>query len=194
MPTETLRPSGAGTAENIGVVFGDGVGTHHTTVNEAIADDDLTYVMANGAWQRDLYELENSVVGVGIINSVTIYHYSKNVGDVGDCVKPSMISPPPQLTDGIAVDPGVVYNLLSQTWNLNPADSEQWEWADIDAMEVGIVLNMVGRGVQGRCTQLYVVVDYTPGWQGKISGVTNPTKIMGVDKANIEKVKGVASA
>ena len=30
------------------------------------------------------------------------------------------------------------------------------------------------------------------GWSGKISGVTNPAKIMGVDKANIAKVKGVA--
>ncbi|GAJ14549.1 unnamed protein product, partial [marine sediment metagenome] len=39
-----------------------------------------------------------------------------------------------------------------------------------------------------------VVGDYTPGWSGKISGVTNPAKIMGVDVANIAKVKGVASA
>jgi len=32
------------------------------------------------------------------------------------------------------------------------------------------------------------------GWTGKISGVTNPAKIMGVDVANIAKVKGVESA
>lgn len=32
------------------------------------------------------------------------------------------------------------------------------------------------------------------GWQGKISGVTNPAKIMGVDVANIHSVKGVLSA
>ncbi len=30
------------------------------------------------------------------------------------------------------------------------------------------------------------------GWTGKISGVVNPAKIMGVDVANIAKVKGVA--
>lgn len=30
------------------------------------------------------------------------------------------------------------------------------------------------------------------GWTGKISGVTNPAKIMGVDVANIAKVNGVA--
>lgn len=38
-----------------------------------------------------------------------------------------------------------------------------------------------------------LVIDYTPppGWTGKISGVTNPAKIMGVDVANIKSVKGV---
>lgn len=30
------------------------------------------------------------------------------------------------------------------------------------------------------------------GWLGKISGVTNPAKVMGVDVANIAKVKGVS--
>lgn len=40
-----------------------------------------------------------------------------------------------------------------------------------------------------------IYCNYSPaGWSGKISGVTNPAKVMGVDKANIEKVKGVASA
>lgn len=33
-----------------------------------------------------------------------------------------------------------------------------------------------------------------PGWSGIIAGVTNPAKIMGVDVANIQSVKGVVSA
>jgi len=37
-----------------------------------------------------------------------------------------------------------------------------------------------------------LIIEYTPlGWTGKISGVTNPAKIMGVDVANIKSVKGV---
>lgn len=40
-----------------------------------------------------------------------------------------------------------------------------------------------------------IYCNYTgPGWSGKISGVTNPAKVMGVDVANIAKVKGVVSA
>ena len=37
---------------------------------------------------------------------------------------------------------------------------------------------------------LYVEYIIT-GWAGKVSGVTNPAKVMGVDKANIQKVHGV---
>ncbi|MBA7599357.1 hypothetical protein ES703_06389 [subsurface metagenome] len=45
-----------------------------------------------------------------------------------------------------------------------------------------------------RALSLYGYGDLPVGWTGKISGVTNPAKIMGVDVANIAKVKGVASA
>jgi len=42
---------------------------------------------------------------------------------------------------------------------------------------------------------LSIYCTYTPlGWSGKVSEVTNPAKVMGVDVANIAKVKGVASA
>lgn len=39
---------------------------------------------------------------------------------------------------------------------------------------------------------LYVVYTPAPGWSGKISGIVDPASIMGVDKANIASVKGVA--
>ncbi|GAH88175.1 unnamed protein product, partial [marine sediment metagenome] len=40
---------------------------------------------------------------------------------------------------------------------------------------------------------IYLNYPFVPaGWTGKISGVTNPAKIMGVPVANIAKVKGVA--
>lgn len=34
-------------------------------------------------------------------------------------------------------------------------------------------------------------VEYSVGWEGKVSGITNPAKVMGVEKANIQKVHGV---
>lgn len=41
-------------------------------------------------------------------------------------------------------------------------------------------------------TCLATITMATAGWTGKISGVTNPAKIMGVPVANIAKVKGVS--
>lgn len=38
---------------------------------------------------------------------------------------------------------------------------------------------------------IYCTYEVVVGWTGKISGVVNPAKIMGVDVANIAKVKGV---
>lgn len=43
-----------------------------------------------------------------------------------------------------------------------------------------------------RILSLYGTGEEAPGWTGKICGVTNPAKIMGVEVANIAKVKGVA--
>ena len=43
----------------------------------------------------------------------------------------------------------------------------------------------------GNDPKLYI--EYTLlGWSGKISGVTNPQEVQGVDKADIAAVKGVA--
>jgi len=47
--------------------------------------------------------------------------------------------------------------------------------------------NSAGYGYGGE-----VEFDTAAGWTGKISGVTNPAKIMGIPVANIAKVKGVA--
>lgn len=46
----------------------------------------------------------------------------------------------------------------------------------------------------GNADRIYIYCAYgaVAGWTGKISGVTDPAKIMGVDVANIAKVKGVA--
>ena len=51
--------------------------------------------------------------------------------------------------------------------------------------------------IEGTASPFNIYFDYLTlpvGWTGKISGVTNPAKVMGVDVANIAKVKGVASA
>lgn len=56
---------------------------------------------------------------------------------------------------------------------IDPNDETNYTFYSGDALSIGGYIGVVG-------------------WTGKISGVTNPAKIMGVDVANIAKVKGVA--
>ena len=54
------------------------------------------------------------------------------------------------------------WETISQEWTVNPADSESWEWTDIDALQIGVSLSMPEGYASSRCTQVYVEVDYTP--------------------------------
>lgn len=54
------------------------------------------------------------------------------------------------------------WETISQEWATNPADSQPWDWSDIDALQIGVGLKASSGGYT-RCTQVYVEVDYTPG-------------------------------
>jgi hypothetical protein len=164
MATEILRPNAAGDEENISNVVGDGVGTHYTVVDEETPDDDSTYVynqqFSSPVFQRDLYNLPASS-GSGTINKITV-HFRCKMGNASSKAKASIKSDS-TVTDGdekVATETGVWEN-HSQEWATNPADSEAWEWADIDNLQIGVSLK--GSYSYCRCTQVYVEVDYTAG-------------------------------
>ena len=186
MDIETLRPSAPGDET---ALYPEGAATNWQCVDEAEADDDATYVCGEQELDlRDLYELPASS-GSGTINKITVYIRCK-VGLTEEFC--AVVKSDSTVTVSEALGPPTEWETLSKEWATNPADSEAWEWADIDALQIGVRINAPMFG-SGKCTQVYVEVDYTPtGWSGKISGVTNPAKVMGIDVANIAKVKGVA--
>lgn len=57
---------------------------------------------------------------------------------------------------------GSSWETVSEEWAVNPADSEAWEWADIDALQIGVSIVRGAAGTEAQCTQVYVEVDYTP--------------------------------
>ena len=161
MATETLRPNAAGDETSIESQLPDST-FHWDKVDEASADDNTTFVYNNttAAYQRDLYNLPASS-GSGTINFIKIYFRVLTTGAVAG-VKPSLKSNS-TVTDGTEIQPpAYVWTTYSQQWNTNPADSQAWEWADIDALQIGVSLKPEV-GVYGcSCTQVYVEVDYTP--------------------------------
>ena len=72
---------------------------------------------------------------------------------------------------------------------------EIWNDTDINDSDFGVVLateTVEDKNGNANVDHIRITVYYTAGWSGKISGVTNPAKVMGVDKVNIAKVKGIA--
>jgi len=158
--TLTLRPNGAGDETSIDSQW-PGSTYHWDKVDEEVADDDNTRVQHAGTtYTRDLYALPNHTTETGTINFIKIYIRIKNYTGTA-YAKPSLKS------DGIVTDGTEIthntgsYTTYSQTWTTNPADSAAWEWADIDALQIGVSIKNSSPSTWTRCTQVYVEVDYT---------------------------------
>jgi hypothetical protein len=165
MSIETLRPNAAGDETSIASQYP--ASTYHwDKVDEETADDNTTYVYTTAtSYQRDLYNLPAHSVGSGTINSITIYFriaISNSLYIV--YAKPSQKSGA-TVTDGTEVTRtsagATTYLTYSQTYTTNPATGVAYTWDEIDALEIGLQLHSNNSSGSGRCTQVYVEVDYT---------------------------------
>jgi len=190
MATETLRPNAAGDKTEMDEE--EPIGSDHWDVTSD--QSDATYLKQINGLDTDLYNLP-AHSGSGTINSIKVYTRGYLSSDSGAGESYIVIK-----TGGTEYKseakawPFGVWTTTDKTWDTNPDTEVAWTWDDIDALQIGVEIQ--GIGIRWTyCSEVYVEVDYTPvGWQGKISGVSNPAKVMGVDAANIAKVKGVASA
>lgn len=172
MATEILRPNEAGDETNITAEKPlDGI--HWQLVDEETPDDGTSYVKeSETTYHRDFYNLPASS-GVGSINKITVHARCSAYVDVVQaslkiCVKSDTT---PTEDDEQSVTPD--WALYSKEWALNPADGEVWEWADIDALQIGVSLRRSEPDLPSRitkCTQVYVEIDYTPPVVGRSQG------------------------
>jgi len=164
MSTLTLRPNAAGDETSITYQWPNS--TYHWDKVDEVTPDNDTYVFVEASsYKRDLYSLPDHTTESGTINSIKIY-FRCHSDDVTHCrAKPSLKSDS-TVTDGTEITPTQgVWTTYSETWTTNPADSAAWEWADIDALQIGVSLyGYADDGKGSFCTQVYVVVDYTMGF------------------------------
>ena len=171
MTTETLIPNAAGDENNNNYWDGDsweaGITNNYQSIDDPVAtpDDDTTKIKVSGGdgtWTRDLYNLP-AHSGSGTINNITIYFRISSTIGVPQA-KPVLKSDS-TVTEGTdQLGTSGEWITKSQTWTTNPADSQAWEWDDIDALQIGVSLYNVGSGKtdsKTECTQVYAVIDYT---------------------------------
>jgi hypothetical protein len=155
--TETLRPNAAGTYTQCDPI---GDTANYLCVDEAIPDDDTTYVRTTlGATELDTYNIPDHSEGSGAINSVKVYIRSDCSSAAGHQAQTVIRT---NGTDYFGTWETLVadWAYYSTTYTTNPYTTNAWTWDEIDAMEIGVRQDDTGGGYP-RTTQVYVEVDYT---------------------------------
>jgi len=139
-------------------------------VNDEVANGDTDYVFCpilEAGWSDDLYILSSAGIPAGsTINKVTVYITVRNsISDYGNHY--ILIKTHETLYISSAYSPSTSYTTYSETYETNPFTGLAWTVSEIDNLQVGIRLetryNRVVRAyIAGRCTQVYVEVEYTP--------------------------------
>ncbi|MFC1916010.1 hypothetical protein ACFLW4_04870 [Chloroflexota bacterium] len=166
--TEILRPNSSGSYTQLSR---SGSSSNYRCVDEAVADEDSTYVYAEGgAIELDTYRIDNRSEGTGSINSVTVYARAMAYYDSGECADMRMkialrTNSATYYGDMITMIGNAGWDNYSANWTTNPYTGEPWTWPEIDALQIGIKLYDDGTGYP-QCTQVYAEVNYTPVFQG----------------------------
>ena len=171
---DTLRPSGNGSSTEIEVQFPAST-NHYDKVDEATTDNDTTYVEGDdatgGTHRIDTYATENAPYPNGTINNVTVHVRVRQTNDgatVDGKAKCVVLTGGTEYTGNAETLAGTSYAEYTKAWATNPDTAAAWTWAEIDAMEIGVSVYppLTGGAADGavRCTQVWVVVNYTPSW------------------------------
>ena len=158
---EILMPDGPGSETKIGHQYPSG-GEHWDKVDDESADDWDTYVYTTSKkYKTDLYRLTNHVDGEGDINGVTVYFRIAGDPAGATAYAKAVIKTGGKKYEGSEESQeGQTFATRSYTWTTNPKTSEDWTWAEIDALQAGIELKKEHGGNLAACTQVGVLVDY----------------------------------
>jgi hypothetical protein len=179
--TETLRPNSTYTESLIESTGSGGEPDNWSCVDEVTADGFGTYVYNTvTSYRSDLYNLPASS-GSGTINSIAVYFVARSwdVSYLGygrpvlRTHSTTYYGTAVSLPDGGGGSYGI-FTTFSQPWSTNPYTGSAWTWDEIDALQIGVSLKTGLADAHVYCTQVYVVVDYTP------AGANQPPSISSV--------------
>lgn len=164
MATETLRPNAAGDVTELLRQTPDST-FHWDKVDEEVTDEEATTVENRGDDTQgpgsDLYNLPDSEVGAGVINSVTAYIRVMQTEATSYLRLEIKTNGVRYQSDNKQSAPGG-WASYSKAWATNPQTTDPWTWAEINALQAGVMAPGPPVGDSNFCTQVWVVVDYTP--------------------------------
>lgn len=154
-------------------LYGDS--TAHECVDEAVIDNDSTYIVSPmvGSFQHTVFDVDG-LTDIGTINSVTVSAWVRRTAFTGYYAYV-------YVTNGVTpyestpTSIGTTYMEINRTFVSNPYTSDDWEWSELNDLQVGVRLMSDSYPIWSytRCTQVYMTVDYDPYSSEPPSGVTS---------------------
>jgi len=156
---EPLRPNGDGD-------YTEWTISDSTHAGATSDNSDTTYVYSSTAAQREYLNLDDMVATPSTINWVQVIYKCYASGSKGGEKVDLFIKSDSTFTE---TDANIV--ITRDSWNnvsgtqqtVNPATASAWQKSEVDAMQAGIVIDTIGSGEEIRCSEIWVVVDYSAG-------------------------------
>jgi hypothetical protein len=161
--TEILRPNAAGDANVLNTNAGAGSANNYTYVDEATPDEDTTYVKTEfPTVGTDLYNLPSLSYASATITSVVITCRMRRIDAVSGNGY-TVIKTNGSTYNGTKFVLDTNWTNYSTTYLTNPNTSAAWTVSEVNALQAGVYLNCTNTH-EARCTQVYVTVNFVPGW------------------------------
>lgn len=175
MPDETLRPISDFLIE---WPFSTGGPDHYEDVDEPIPDEDTTYIrgsITDDASDNDIFNLQDLALDPAFwpfvtVNHVTVYVRARSEADPWPAGIRTILRTHGTNYVGAIQTPPITYTLYSTQYINNPFTGAPWTVEEVNALRAGIrtwsyehciIHCTIYAYFPARCTQVYVVVNYT---------------------------------
>ncbi len=155
---KTLLPSSAGQYSQWPSEFPSGT-VHWTLCDEAMADDDTTYIENNAASaKREAYNLQD-IVDSGSINWVRVYVRARLVSTGTGNIK-TVLRTHSNDYESANLALTTYYQDLFTQYDTNPNTGAAWTWTEINSLQAGASSQRIGTS-NVRLTTVWVILSYS---------------------------------
>jgi len=175
----TLRPNADG---DLGELMSFGGGAHYVEVDDTgdgDGDSTIVYTFLE-VYRKDLYHVPNHTDETGIIDEIRVYFRvrSSKAGETAYC-KAYIKTNSEEFPGYEQSESSENYTLFYQEWARNPATTNPWTWAEIDALQIGVALKANAEKSNPRCTQVWLEVYYQSAVRPKVGGSLAGNRLVG---------------
>ncbi len=171
MPAEILRPNGVGDETDWSSV--QGVAAHWDAVNDTSPDDSTTYIAQTvNATVNDSFALVDTALTTEVIDSIDMFHRGNFGAGAGFQEVGGVRLSGSNTMAAARTSPGdIAYHDYTESALARPGGGS-WAVSDLNGLQVRIQAIRAGFN-NGRCTQVYVTVNYSAAPVGASEGLVN---------------------